>query len=178
MERLSLPPVRSRVNARRRQYFSENPEAREKRGREFTEWAKAHPEKQRERAKKYQGSPKGKRAKLASEHRRRARKKSLLATFTSTEAKFATEFFEGKCAYCGTSLSNTRATFDHVKPVSKKGPMVAENMVPACASCNSSKNGSDLSEWLQKRTDLNTREVKTRLRHYRKAVSERFDGLD
>lgn len=41
-----------------------------------------------------------------------------------------------KCSYCGTDKN---LTMDHVFPLSKGGCHTASNVVPACRSCNSSK---------------------------------------
>lgn len=49
------------------------------------------------------------------------------------------------CAYCG---SDERLTVDHLIPKKKGGPDVGDNMVWACASCNSSKGARDVLEWL------------------------------
>lgn len=57
------------------------------------------------------------------------------------------EDFEGKCAYCGAPAES----WDHVIPISKGGETEPWNIVPACIACNSSKNDSDLMEWLEKR---------------------------
>jgi len=45
--------------------------------------------------------------------------------------------FEHRCAYC--SRSDVKLTMDHVIPVSKGGKHTADNIVPACKSCNSRK---------------------------------------
>jgi len=42
---------------------------------------------------------------------------------------------DGACAYCGAEATG----LDHIVPVSKGGENVAENLVPACTWCNSSK---------------------------------------
>ncbi|MFH0908899.1 MAG: HNH endonuclease [bacterium] len=57
--------------------------------------------------------------------------------------KYLEESFDGKCAYCGKPAS----TYDHIVPVSKGGQTTPGNIVPACASCNSSKNNKDVVEW-------------------------------
>lgn len=61
------------------------------------------------------------------------------------------------CAYCGGKMSATsertkdHATTDHIAPTSAGGPDILANIVPACYSCNSSKQGSDLLEWSARR---------------------------
>lgn len=54
--------------------------------------------------------------------------------------------FEGKCAYCQSPAT----TWDHIHPVAKQGNSTPGNIVPCCASCNSSKKDQDLEEWLDK----------------------------
>lgn len=56
------------------------------------------------------------------------------------------EEYDGLCAYCG-SLAET---FDHIIPVSKGGKNQAWNIAPACRSCNSSKQDTDLFEWVDR----------------------------
>lgn len=67
------------------------------------------------------------------------------------EWKEAMIFFGGECAYCGgTPRRNQRLTRDHLEPVSKGGTTSQDNIVPACASCNSSKGAEDFKHWFMK----------------------------
>lgn len=75
---------------------------------------------------------------------RRARENHVAATLTSNEWNEIKEYFNNKCAYCGTE---TNLTQDHFVPVSKGGAYTKENIVPACISCNCSKNNKDFFEW-------------------------------
>jgi 5-methylcytosine-specific restriction endonuclease McrA len=52
--------------------------------------------------------------------------------------------FNGVCAYCG---SPHNLTMDHVVPISKGGKTTIDNVIPACSSCNSSKQARDIIEW-------------------------------
>ena len=57
-------------------------------------------------------------------------------------------FFFGACAYCGaTPRKDKRLTRDHLHPVSKGGKTESSNIVPACSTCNSSKNDDDFKDW-------------------------------
>lgn len=49
----------------------------------------------------------------------------------------------GLCVYCG----NPGTTMDHVIPISRGGAHSIGNLVPACASCNSSKRHRTVMEW-------------------------------
>lgn len=53
--------------------------------------------------------------------------------------------FDGECAYC----DSLAATWDHVIPVSKGGETTADNILPSCTPCNSSKRDRDLLPWLE-----------------------------
>lgn len=48
------------------------------------------------------------------------------------------------CVYCGKPAE----TVDHIVPKCKGGQDVAENLVPCCKSCNSSKSKKDLADFL------------------------------
>lgn len=51
--------------------------------------------------------------------------------------------FDGRCAYCGAKAREA----DHVVPVSRGGRHSIGNLVPACRSCNSSKQRRLIVEW-------------------------------
>lgn len=84
-------------------------------------WAKANPEKR-----------------VASSAHRRARKMAVLSTLTTAQWQAIIVAYKGKCAYCG--VKPKKLTQDHVIPLSKNGAHTADNVVPACQSCNSRKH--------------------------------------
>ena len=49
----------------------------------------------------------------------------------------------GGCTYCGRPAE----TLDHLIPRLRHGPDSADNLVPACRWCNSSKGGRDVFKW-------------------------------
>lgn len=55
-----------------------------------------------------------------------------------------------RCAYCGIPLDHP--TIDHVIPLSRGGRHSADNVVPACLHCNTSKNAKTPAEWKKQRT--------------------------
>lgn len=55
----------------------------------------------------------------------------------------------GVCMYCGEK-SHTM-TIDHFTPLSQGGSGQSWNLVPCCASCNSSKKNQDPCAWIEKR---------------------------
>lgn len=59
------------------------------------------------------------------------------------------------CTYCGTKLNYLGSTptaprmhIDHIHPVALGGTNEAENLAPACPSCNCSKGAKSLAYWL------------------------------
>lgn len=71
--------------------------------------------------------------------------------FSHQEWKECLIFFGGECAYCGgTPRKGQRLTRDHLDPISLGGKTIQSNIVPACASCNSSKGADDFREWFMK----------------------------
>lgn len=85
---------------------------------------------------------------LAYAHQRLARKRALPDTFTEADWERALAHFERRCAYCGKRFEKFQ--IDHYIPL--KAPdcpgSVPTNIVPACKSCNISKNATDPREWL------------------------------
>lgn len=53
--------------------------------------------------------------------------------------------YDHQCAYCGSS--GGALTQDHVIPLARGGRHAIGNLIPACGSCNSSKNDRLLIEW-------------------------------
>lgn len=49
------------------------------------------------------------------------------------------------CVYCRTQIADT---LDHILPKSQGGRHLPENLVPACASCNSSKGAKTPEQWI------------------------------
>jgi len=81
--------------------------------------------------------------------RRRHRELGLEDTFTYEQWKFACKYFNHKCAYCCEKA--WILTEDHLTPVSKGGPRTALNIIPACTSCNCSKNTQRAHLWIYKK---------------------------
>ncbi|GAA6619222.1 HNH endonuclease [Scytonema sp. NUACC26] len=57
--------------------------------------------------------------------------------------------FELCCAYCGKA---TQCQLDHFVPVCKGGADSIDNLIPACPSCNLSKNSQDASAWYRQQS--------------------------
>jgi hypothetical protein len=78
-------------------------------------------------------------------HKRRAYKKQLPNSFNKNDWTTCKESFNHQCAYCGKHLKNL--TQDHFIPISKGGEYTKNNIIPACGSCNYSKQDADFEIW-------------------------------
>jgi len=138
-----------------RQYRLDNPDAvrqaerkwREK-NREYVsqkskEWRIKNHERYRENIRRWQKENPDK--KRGYYHTREAMKKDLPETLTVKQWHLCKGYFNHSCAYCGKHLK--RLHQEHFVPVSKGGGYTANNIIPACKSCNSSKKDSDFFDW-------------------------------
>jgi hypothetical protein len=110
-------------------------------------WVAEHPDQRRAIANRYGKTPKG----IAARLRRRARERDLPDTFTALEWEFCLMWWHDSCAYCG---EQRRLSADHFIPLAdldRCPGTVAENMLPSCKRCNSSKQHRDPAEWLATR---------------------------
>ena len=115
---------KKKIAARRRKYRKLN---KKKLARQLTSWRR------------------GNRARyLAQKARRRAREAGVMATLTAKEWQEIVRQYNHRCAYCG---KRKKLTQDHVKPLVQAGPHIKANVVPACQSCNSSKQGRTPDQW-------------------------------
>ena len=97
-----------------------------------------------------------------SEHRRRTlAQKNHDVRFTPDQLCQHLSMFAKGCVYCD---KDCKPTLDHFIPISRGGSNCLSNFVPACKSCNSSKNASDPKEWFQKQPFYNAKRWKAILK--------------
>lgn len=142
----ALPSTKMAVNTRLRARRVADPEGTRQRDRQryakhhdmFLEcsrkWRMAHPEFVRIAAA-----------------RRRARM-SNGSGITASEWSAKKDYYNNCCAYC--LQSNDALEMDHMIPLSRGGEHSANNIVPACRRCNSSKNAKTPLEFLQMQVRL------------------------
>lgn len=96
-----------------------------------------------------------KRARAARKRKRRVDAADNDLTAAQWEAILAAW---GGCAYCGAQASaDASLQRDCVLPISRGGRYTADNVVPACRSCNASKCNEEVTHWLRrKRLDEST----------------------
>ena len=80
------------------------------------------------------------------------RKRSSFHYYEVEDWVYALNFFSHSCAYCGVK---ERMEQEHIMPVSKGGPYIASNIIPACRSCNASKGDKDLEMWYRSHKSFN-----------------------
>lgn len=162
-----------------KEYQKEWRKAHPDKAREWSrKWSKAHPEKRREYARKWRKAhyvakekpirhvdpekikerSRERNRKWLAEHRdldhqkrrnRRARIKEADGKFTTQEWNDLRNDYGHRCAYCNRPMD--RLTADHIIPLTRGGTNGIENIVPACHSCNSSKNAKPLLVWMYRR---------------------------
>ncbi|MDU0441539.1 HNH endonuclease [Staphylococcus haemolyticus] len=102
----------------------------------------------------------------ALNHSRRIRERQLIRNFTSKHWEEALIYFDNKCAYC---LNETVLTRDHFIPIINGGNHTVDNIVPACKSCNCSKQDKDFDVWYEQ-TPFYNMEQKEKIYNYLKSV--------
>jgi 5-methylcytosine-specific restriction endonuclease McrA len=80
---------------------------------------------------------------LAMAKRRALKKENGVYSVTAKEIK---KIQSMNCLYCGLSGGQV----DHVIPLTRGGAHSIGNLVPACRSCNASKNNRTITEWQKK----------------------------
>ena len=78
------------------------------------------------------------------------------------------------CAYCGATDSPLQR--DCVLAISRGGRYTVDNVVPACASCNTSKCNDEVTTWLRRKR-LDERRFLTRYLQIRGALAAPCDTM-
>ena len=135
-------------NEYKKQYRKENKEEIKE---YFRQYRKENKEEIKEYAKKYRKENIDGYRQYAQE--RRASKKRLPHTLTIKQWQQIKDDFNNECAYCGMTEEehikrfNEQLHQEHFIPLSKGGEYTHNNIIPACKSCNCSKNNTDFFEW-------------------------------
>jgi hypothetical protein len=79
------------------------------------------------------------------QRRRAAKRQAGAEKITVEQWQSVLDAFGHRCAYCNGS---GKLTQDHVEPLYRGGRHVVENVVPACMSCNGSKQARLILEWV------------------------------
>ena len=127
---------------RQKEYYNKNIEKESKRKKKYYEENK---EKELNRRKKYRMEN----AEICRQscRKRRCLKKSTPVTLKIDQWDKIKNIFKHRCAYCGRILPLEQ---EHFIPLSNGGGYTYANIIPACKSCNASKNNRDFFEWYPK----------------------------
>jgi len=76
---------------------------------------------------------------------RKVRIRGMVKNYTSADWQKVLAHFDSRCAYCGKPGHMQQ---EHFLPVHLGGHYTPDNIIPACAGCNSKKKEKDPFEWL------------------------------
>lgn len=149
---------KSHANQRNRDWYQKNKDRNRENG---DRWVKNNPEKAKAMYKRNAAKYKERHPEKAKEWQKnnpellraycqqyRARKKRLPATLTLNQWRACKEVFNHSCAYCGKP--SKRLQQEHFIAVTIGGNYTINNIIPACKSCNSSKQDRDFFDWYPK----------------------------
>jgi 5-methylcytosine-specific restriction endonuclease McrA len=106
--------------------------------------------------------------------RRKRRISSVDNDLTAAQWAALKEAWKG-CAYCGAIDGALQK--DCVMAISRGGRYTVDNVVPACASCNTSKCNDEVTGWLRRKR-LDERKFLERYIEIRAALGETREGID
>jgi 5-methylcytosine-specific restriction endonuclease McrA len=107
------------------------------------------------------------RSRKARAARRRKRRVSAVVNDLTAEEWAALKAAWKGCAYCGATGGPLQR--DCVMAISRGGRYTVDNVVPACASCNTSKCNEEVTTWLRRKR-LDERAFLTRYIQIRAAL--------
>jgi 5-methylcytosine-specific restriction endonuclease McrA len=119
------------------------------------------------------------RTRRARAARKRKRRLDAVVNDLTTDQWAAIQAAWNGCAYCGTT--GTPLQRDCVMAISRGGRYTIDNVVPACASCNTSKCNEEVTTWMRRKR-LDERMFLTRYVEIRAALvasaGEGFNASD
>jgi 5-methylcytosine-specific restriction endonuclease McrA len=110
----------------------------------------------------------GNRSRRARAARKRKRRLGLVVNDLTTDEWAALQDAWSGCAYCGAADGPLQR--DCVLAISRGGRYTVDNVVPACASCNTSKCNEEVTTWLRRKR-LDERAFLTRYVQIRAALN-------
>ncbi|WP_082957611.1 HNH endonuclease [Mycobacterium sp. E802] len=109
------------------------------------------------------------RTRAARAARKRKRRMDLVVHDLTDDQWETIQTAWGGCAYCGRAAGPFQK--DCVMAISRGGRYTADNVVPACASCNASKCNFEVSTWMRRKR-LDERAFLTRYVEIRAQLTE------
>lgn len=140
---------REKVNLKNRMYYKNNTERLKKYQKDFVR-------KNRQRYRNYNQN---------YYHKTR----SSISTFSPQSWQQCLTHFNHQCAYCGSTESLEQ---EHVIPVSRGGHYTPDNIIPACRSCNASKNNKIMQDWFTQHENYSVERMANILKYVQKNKTE------
>jgi 5-methylcytosine-specific restriction endonuclease McrA len=141
-----------RTLERRRSYYYAN---KEEQKRQMRKWYQANKERVKEIVRRRKAM-------------QRSSRRQCLSPLTLNQKIYRFQLWGNSCAYCGSAK---KVTVDHVMPLYQGGHDQIDNVVPACLSCNCSKQARPVEAWYRRQpffTDARWRKIQ---RHCPTAVA-------
>lgn len=107
-------------------------------------------------------------------HKRKSLERELPNNFTTKQWDECCEYFDNRCCYCG---KKKKLEQDHFIALTKGGGYEINNLVPACGSCNRSKNNRDVFEWFPSMpfySEIRERKILKYLGYIKEGVQQRM----
>ena len=101
--------------------------------------------------------------------KRLARMSNLKNDFNINKWQECLMHFNHQCAYCGSTESLEQ---EHVIPVSRGGHYTPDNIIPACRSCNASKNNKIMQDWFTQHENYSVERMANILKYVQKNKTE------
>ena len=160
---------KERLKQHQKQYRQENKERIVRRNKQYYQENK-------ERIKQYQKQwiRENKEYCVAMNQKRVARLKQLPANLMAREWIYIKDIFNHSCAYCGKHSQKLHQ--EHFIPLSKNGEYTKHNIIPACKSCNSSKNDKLFQEWYPEQPFYSKERERFIYEHFAKMAQEDGKG--
>ena len=146
---------KDKINATRRAWVRANPEKKRAQDKAYYQankakilhnvrnWRNANRKKRREISRRYDSL-------------RRAAGRRALCPLKIETINRRFRLFQDCCAFCGVNANHrrnaghARLSIEHVLALTKNGLDEADNIAPACHSCNCSKNNAPVEEWYRR----------------------------
>ena len=146
---------RDRINAQQRAKHKANPESKRVIDHAYYQ---ANKEKVLSNVKAWRNANRNRRREICRQYSSRKRSANRRALSPVTRSVIDTRFalWRNRCAFCGVdakhprNAGHDRLTVEHILALTQNGLDEADNIAPACHSCNCSKNNAPVEAWYRR----------------------------
>jgi hypothetical protein len=123
-----------------------------------SQWRNSNPDKVRQKSLRYRNTNKDKIREYGRRRDalKRANRQSALVPIAPRQIEIRLALWCHRCAFCGVDAKHhrnhkyERLTIEHALALTNQGLDEAANIMPACFTCNSSKNATPIEEWYRR----------------------------